>query len=253
MINRLIWCICIATIVMFCYACNPLFKKNSELWFYTYNMSGKENRDSTLTPASFIYLQTDGSYTCDLDAFDYGHWIKNGNQLVLTNMNNQPTTILIQSEDLTEMQLQIGKTVADFEAQPSSFTSNENNPFSLENNRWRIQPKQKETEQQIKERLKNHCKFWEEYFKWALGNGISSVDVRSTPTCLKVYGNGLSIKPYKDLPVKWQSYFYDSSDCQHANDVLKDIFEQRNIAWAHTNNKYKMFISAFQQIEGYLK
>lgn len=253
MINRLTWCICTLTVGMLCCACNLLSRNHNQLWFYTYNISGKGSRDSTLTPASFIYLQKDGSYTRDFEGFDYGHWTKKDDQLVLTNVTNQPTTILIQSEELTEMQLQVGNTVANFEAQPSSFTSNEKNPFSLENNLWRIHPKQKETDQQIKERLQNHCKFWEAYFTWALENEISSVDVRSTPTSLKIYGNGMTLKPYKDLPLKWRSCFYDSSDCQHANDVLRDIFEQRNIAWAHTRNKYKMFISAFQQIEGYIK
>ena len=34
------------------------------------------------------------------------------------------------------------------------------------------------------------------YFNWALDNELTTVDVRSTPTPIKIYGNGFTIKQY---------------------------------------------------------
>jgi hypothetical protein len=120
------------------------------------------------------------------------------------------------------------------------------------NNQWRIPATAKESDQEIRKRLFNHCQFWESYFTWALKNDISTVDVRSTPTLIKIYGNGFTLKPFAELPPIWKSYFFDAQDCEKANDMITDIFQKKNIAWAHTDNKYKMFISAFQQLKIFL-
>ncbi|HEY2349444.1 MAG TPA: hypothetical protein VGH64_10520 [Puia sp.] len=91
------------------------------------------------------------------------------------------------------------------------------------------------------------------YFNWALDNELTTVDVRSTPSPIRIYGNGFTIKSYGDLPETWKGYFYDSTDCARATTILKDIVRSHTIAWPHTDNKYKFFISAFQQMQHLLK
>lgn len=248
--NRFVLCLCIAATAF--PACDR-FGKKTELWFYTYRVAGNTAKDSILTPASFLCLQPDGAYTRDFGVFDYGRWTKKDGQLLLTSASDASAAIPIKSEELKEMQLQIGDQTAAFELQPVSFAAGHDNPFSADNNQWRIPAKQKETDQQIKKRLQNHCRFWQYYFRWALNSEFSSVDVRSTPTSIKIYGNGFGLKPYGDLPATWRGYFYDSIDCQRANTLLRGAFEQRAIAWAYTDNKYKMFISAFEQLEQHIK
>jgi len=139
-------------------------------------------------------------------------------------------------------------TILSFEKQPAKFSSPADNPFSAENNQWRIPAVKKENDQDLRRRLKNHFRFHEAYFKWALDAKLQSIDVRSTPSLIKIYGNGFALKNFEELPASWRSYFYDEGDCQKANNMIKDIFEKRDIAWALTDNRYKMFISAFQQL-----
>ena len=143
--------------------------------------------------------------------------------------------------------------VSDFAGSFSAFSSEAANPFSLQNNKWRIPARHKETPDGIQQRLINHCEFWKAYFTWALDNNIQYVDVRSTPTPIKIYGNGFELKFYYDLPYEWKNYFYDSADCQHANDILWEVMTHHDIALAHTDNKYKMFIGAFEQLENFLR
>src|SRR5689334_17014149 len=92
-----------------------------------------------------------------------------------------------------------------FEKQPYSFATDAVMPFSLKDNQWRIPATHKETPMQIRARLINHCHFWKDYFAWALSNDIATIDVRSTPTPIKIYGNGFGLKEVEDLPSEWQN------------------------------------------------
>jgi hypothetical protein len=57
----------------------------------------------------------------------------------------------------------------------------------------------------------------------------------------------------REQPGRWRSYFFDEDDCQKAYDITKNILSRGDIALAHTDNKYKMFIGAFQQLETALR
>ncbi|MEO8712476.1 MAG: hypothetical protein ABI405_10155 [Parafilimonas sp.] len=221
----------------------------SGVWFYTYSSSGISS-EFNLTPASFICLQPGNNYTLDFGKFEYGKWTTIGDTIILTASSGNTTAFIINSKIGKDLKLNTEPgVVCDFESQPYSFSKNDAAPFSLEDNKWRIHATHKETPAEIKMRLKEHCKFWKDYFTWALNNNIETVDVRSTPTPIKIYGNGFALKKFADLPAEWKSYFYDSTDCMMANKIIDDAFTHNDIAWAHTDNKYKMFIGAFEQLE----
>jgi hypothetical protein len=223
----------------------------SQLWFYTYS-SDQDPDQITLTPANFLELRSDKTFTSDLGKFQSGHWDLKDQQLFLHAENGEINILLVNTIKSKEIQLRVGKSnAANFDAQP--IPQIEKDPFSRSNNLWRKPAASKETEEQLKIRLKNHCAFWVSYFTWALDNELNTVDVRSTPSPIKIYGNGFTIKPYGDLPDIWKGYFYDSADCVRATMILEDIVRTHTIAWPHTDNKYKLFISAFQQMEHLLR
>jgi hypothetical protein len=55
------------------------------------------------------------------------------------------------------------------------------------------------------------------------------------------------------MPAAWKSYFFDEEDCKKASAIIKDIFERHQISWPITENKFKMFMSAFQQLQQQIK
>lgn len=234
--------------------CSLLVNPLTRLWFYTYGTGTPEGADSLLTPASFLELRPDGSYTRDFGSFEYGTWIRKGHYIILTDQGRRTDSLAFNMPAAGDMKITMRDGyVADFESRPIPAQKAKVDPFSLANNRWRLRPSHKETDREIRERLHDHCVFWETYFRWALDKGLSQVDVRSTPTPIKIYHNGFSLKPVEDLPAEWVSYFYDMDDCRKANEMIRNIFEHRTIAWANTDNPYKMFLSAFQQMSNYLK
>ena len=220
------------------------------LWFFTHSSSIIPGDEMEATPASFLYLMPDNTYTRDFKKFEHGHWKRKDSLLLLVSDQKTTTSFPIRLIFGKELSLKGAEgSLLNFEKQPAKFSSSAETPFSLENNQWRIPAVKKESDEEIKGRLRNHFKFHEVYFKWALDAKLSSVDVRSTPSPIKIYGNGFALKNFEELPASWRSYFYDEEDCQKANNMIKEIFEKENIAWAQTDNKYKMFISAFQQLE----
>jgi hypothetical protein len=224
------------------------------LWFYTYSGNSSAKDDNALTPANFLLLQENGTYTSDFDDFRYGVWKSEDHKIYLINDQSATLLLTIDYQAKNEMRVSFGShPSANFDRQPGSFLKPNQNPFSKENNQWRIKARNKETDTEIKSRLLNHFKFWETYFAWALEDELDNIDVRSTPTLVKIYGNGFALKAFKELPGKWKSYFFDVEDCEKAQKMVKNLFDNNDIAWAHTQNKYKMFISAFQQLQQKLR
>ena len=231
-------------------ACRQPANPAGRIWFYTHSTGAKDPADSGLTPASFIDLEKDGSYTSDLGRFDHGKWIYDNHEIHFISYRHSQSVLPVSYLTFNEMQAGPPKGPFDnFEGTRNNFTAAAENPFSIENNSWRIKAAAKETNAQIKSRLFNHFKFWEMYFTWALNDHIEYIDVRSTPTPIKIYGNGFTLKPFNELSEAWKSCFFDEADCRKANETIEYLLNHNNIAWPHTDNKYKMFISAFQQLQ----
>jgi hypothetical protein len=236
------------------HGCSLLVNPLPKIWFYTYGTGTPNGKDSLLNPASFMELRPDGSYTRDFGTFEYGTWLKKDHQLILTSHDNLKTSYPLTLSSVDEMQLTLtGGYLASFESRAIPSMQQKQDPFSVFNNHWRIRATYKESDPEIRQRLFSHCQFLEVYFRWALEKGLATIDVRSTPTLIKIYGNGFTLKPTEDLPAEWVSCFYDADDCQKASNIIKNIFEHKTIAWAQTDNKYKMFLSAFQQLQNFLR
>ncbi len=225
----------------------------AKCWFYTYQTDFDTKDDKGMNPASFLCINKDGTYSRDFGTFDYGRWDQKEQVINLVSQRNQSETLKIISLSENEMAVDINNEKINLDGQSLSSDNPAENPFSMENNQWRIPAAQKENEQALRRRLSNHCRFWEVYFTWALKTHQETVDVRSTPTFIKIYGNGFTLKPVSDQPGRWKSYFFDEEDCQKAYEIMENIITRRDIALSHTDNKFKMFIGAFQQLERALK
>jgi hypothetical protein len=250
MIKRKFLISCLIVLTTCAVSCVQLLHtKNAGIWFYTFS-NGAISSTYNLTPASFLCLQPDNTYTLDFGKYEYGKWSLNGDTLILQNNGGNISALIMLNNNGKDMKLSTEPgVVCDFESQPYSFSKDAAKPFSTGDNTWRIKATHKETGEAIKGRLVNHCRFWKDYFTWALDNNISTVDVRSTPTPIKIYGNGFALKNFDDLPAEWMNYFYDTADCRIANNMIEAVFTKNDIAWAHTDSKYKMFIGAFEQLE----
>ncbi|HYE53482.1 MAG TPA: hypothetical protein VD996_01515 [Chitinophagaceae bacterium] len=225
--------------------------KLSKVWFYERTSGAAASSDTLLTPANFLSLRPDGSYTRDFGKFEYGTWKFEEGRLSLTNQRNRTVHLKITFNTPNKIAIDLGNgKMADFYGPgPLDPTTPEQDPFSKQNNLWRIPATQKETDEQLRQRLLNHCKFWEIYFDWGTKNDLRALDVRNIPTCVKIYGNGFGLKKWDDLPAAWKSYFYDEEDCRKVDALIKHIFRHNDIDWPKSENKFVIFHGAFQQVQ----
>ncbi|MES1225155.1 MAG: hypothetical protein ABUT20_57260 [Bacteroidota bacterium] len=248
--------VAIMVVLMSATGCNLKKKKVSQLWLYTHSSGKNILKDTLLTPASFLNLYPNGTYTRDFGDFESGQWKMDEGKIQLIPAKNRIIVFPYRLNTANEIELLYsGNNRADhFKKVPDSYINyDENDPFSVKNNLWRIHAAHKESDEEIRKRLINHCHFWEAYFAWAMQYELEYIDVRATPTPIKIYGNGFALKPFDYLPERWRSFFYDDDDCKKANHMIKVIFNTGGITWSHTDNQYKMFISAFQQMQQQLK
>ena len=236
-------------------ACYAPVKPGSGLYFYMPVADGDTtNSDSLLTQASFLALRSDGTYTQDFGHFDYGSWMLKDNRLYLTNQRHRTYIYLVASRTFKELDLTLdGGRRGHFRAHSMPSAKPEKDPFSTFNNQWRIPAKHKESDAEIKQRLYNHCQFWEAYFTWAKDKDDGTVDPSGVPSPLKIYGNGFGLKHYDNLPTQWRSYFYDSIDCHKADTMIKHTFRRHDFIWPKTDDDMKKLISGTQQLQEWLK
>ncbi|RAJ08705.1 hypothetical protein LX64_01359 [Chitinophaga skermanii] len=209
--------------------------------------------NKNFSPASFLNLEEDGTYTMYSRHFEYGTWQLKGKDITLTSQEKKTTVFSILEMKDKGMKLQMKMEPAleiayEFEGYDNHFKTKFANAFSKENNEWRITPKQKQSPKEIAKKLKNHFQYYVLYFNWAIDNDIQTLDVRSTPSVVKIYGNGFAVEPYEDLKQGWKDTFYDEEDCKHATDTINYVFDHANIAWPNTTNKFKFHAAGFSQL-----
>jgi hypothetical protein len=235
-------------------ACHLNEQFPSPLWFYRYSSNTPSKWDTVLNRGSFLELRPDGSYTQDFGHFDYGNWALKGQELYLTNQHHTTYIYRLLAVGRKQIEIYLAKgKIAYFEKQPRPPDRPSKDPFSRDNNQWRIPATHKENIDEIRRRLRNHYQFWETYFQWGSDNNISGIDVTDIPSPMKVYGNGFGLKRYDSLSTQWRSYFFDTEDCRNADTLIKGVFKRNRIKWPDTDDQSKLFVSGVQQVETFLK
>jgi len=193
---------CAIAILLVFVSCYEPTKPGSGLYFFMPVSDGDTTRtDSLLTQVSFLELRSDGSYTQDFGHFDFGSWMLKDDRLYLTNQHHRTYIYLVVSRTFKELDLTLdGGRRGHFRAHSMPSSNPEKDPFSTFNNQWRIPAKHKENDADIRQRLINHCQFWEAYFNWEKDKEDGVIDVADIPSPLKIYGNGFGLKHYDNLP-----------------------------------------------------
>jgi len=194
----------------------PSFEK---AWIYKDDLAKEEQLEDIFkyggspeygfSAASFMNLQPDGKFTSYFSAYDYGEWKLQDSTLILTNHIKDKLRLDVKKLDPKQM-VCVNKSnhkVYRFNGFSNSFSSDAESPFSIANNVWRTKANHKESDLEIRARLKNHFKWWEKYFAWAFKNKMQVLDIRSTASILDMYANGFELKYYDRQFPEWKNIF----------------------------------------------
>jgi hypothetical protein len=210
--------------------------------------------DSHFNTGNFIDLQADGTYSCYFPVYETGKWFFKDQMLILVNRKKDMLELQVKKVDDEELVCtnKLKRTIYRFKGLPNNFLSQAENPFSVSNNLWRIKPLKRETDEQLRKRMKNHFTYWKQYFSMGLKNKMEVLDIGSTPSLFKMYGNGIQLEYYDNLFPEWKSCFYDSIDCRLAYENVYYKMYQHKIKWPDTKNRFESFVSAFTQLEQWM-
>jgi len=123
-----------------------------------------------------------------------------------------------------------------------------NDPYSIENNKWRVKPFEQETDKQIKERVFNHLDFWQNLFADAQEKERSYVAYSWFDSPLVVAENGVKLEFYDEHKREWDQNFYDSTDANKGYQMMRKCFSKK-LKFMETDDKYKRHEDVIKQLK----
>jgi hypothetical protein len=249
-------------------ACNREDRSYAKAWLISKNSLGEDYSDEDIADAvkagkrkteppsdCFINLKSGGQYSSYFVDYRQGQWEVKNNRLVLTPEKGREMQFEIKSINDNEMVLlfeDLGVSYT-FKGFSNKFDSDQDDPFSAANNKWRIKAAGKESEAQIRQRLRNYLSFMEKYFAFGAKEENPGVPAGVVAGPLNMHGNGVGLPEFQKQPIVWREHFYDEEDGRKAYSQMDDYMRQNNVLWQNTSNKYESFSDAFRQMKEWVK
>ncbi len=182
-----------------------------------------------------LYLSTRGTFLKNpRNTFDYGNWIYDdaAKTITLTNSIDKSKDIYkiakIAADELTLVNIGVNsRTNLKFIAPGKRFKNPHDEPYFLENNRWRIKPKNKESDLAIHQRLKGNLYFFILFYKSALAKDDKAISFWGLPSCFKWYGGAIFIKKKDELKDNWINCFYNEEQAMQAYKLADKLLSQK--------------------------
>lgn len=186
-------------------------------------------------PYRSFYFATNGSFVKNpRNAFDYGDWSFDESKKMITINNTVERSkdiykiARVTSDELVLVNVGIKSiTNLKFISSAKRFKNETDEPYYLENNRWRIRPKQKESDSAIHRRLKENIRFFILFYKNALAKDDKSVSFWGLPSCFKWYGGAIYLKRQDELKENWISCFYNKEQAMQAYTLGERLLSQK--------------------------
>jgi len=168
------------------------------------------------------------------NTFDYGNWIYDdaAKTITLNNSIDKAKDIYkiakITADELTLVNVGVNSsTNLKFIAPGKRFKNADDEPYYLNNNRWRIKPKSKESDSAIHQRLKENLYFFILFYKSALIKDDKTVSFWGLPSCFKWYGGAIFIKKKDELKENWINCFYNQEQAMQAYKLADKLISQK--------------------------
>ncbi|MBG9378596.1 hypothetical protein I5907_20355 [Panacibacter sp. DH6] len=110
-------------------------------------------------------------------------------------------------------------------------------PYSIENNKWRIQPSAAESDAQIKDRVLNHLHFWKLLFADGQQFERPFISYNWFDSPLVVASNGVQLDFLYKHDKEWAQNFYDTAQAQRGYEMMDKGFDKK-LKFMKTDNKY---------------
>ena len=106
-----------------------------------------------------------------------------------------------------------------------------NDPYYPANNLWRIKPGRKETETEIRQRVKDCIRFYALYYRDHIKRKKKVIEFLGLPEIFRWYNGGIGLPMKGDISDTWVECFYNRSQAEKGYDILKNLIEVYEFDW----------------------
>ena len=219
-------------------------------------LEGMDENSKFEIPYRSLYFSTKGTFVKNpRNALDYGTWSfdEAAKTITINNTVDREKDIYklaqITSDELILVNVGINSTTnLKFISSGSRFKNTNDEPFFIENNRWRIKPKVKETDAAIHQRLKENIHFFILFYKSVLARDDRQVSFWGLPSCFKWYGGGIFLKKEEELKENWISCFYNKEQAMQAYALADKLIDQKYNWPKGEQNWLKLNLAVLEQM-----
>lgn len=199
-------------------------------------------------PYRCFYFFDDHTYTRNVrNAMEYGTWQYNNETKTVTvtssdNSRDVYKLAAIGPDDMIVLNQSSGSsTKLTFLATGVRYKNNSDDPFYIDNNRWRIRPKVSETDEQVRKRLKECIYFHILFYRDNLEKKERIISFYGFPSCVKWYGGGIGLIKEDELPDNWYACFYNKAQALQAQKIMGAVISKKykwntgKVSWVKKN------------------
>lgn len=207
-------------------------------------------------PYRCMYLFDDSTYTRNVrNKMEYGQWSYNGAAKIITLKNynrswDQYKIVAIGPDDMIVINTKINSTTKlRFISSGKKYANRNDDPFYIENNRWRIKPRGNENDEQVRKRLKECLHFYKLFYRDNLAKEEQAISFYGLPTCLRWYKGGIHMVKKNDLAANWFECYYNKEQAMVAYKLVEDVI-MKKYNWPKEKMSWvKMNLLVLEQID----
>lgn len=207
-------------------------------------------------PYRCFYLFDDSTYTKNVrNVMEYGQWSYNEAEKVFTLKNanrswDQYKVVAIGPDDMIVMNTKLNSvTKLRFISSGKKYINKSDDPFYIENNRWRTRPRGPETDEAIRKRVKEYLHFYILFYRDNLAKEEPMISFYGLPTCLRWFRGGIHMVKKDDLAANWYGCFYNKEQAMKAYKMVEDVI-MKKYNWPKEKMSWvKMNLLVLEQID----
>lgn len=197
-------------------------------------------------PFRSFYFSKDGTFIRDpRNELKYGNWNFDAaaRSIRLTYSGGKTEQLRVLKVAAGEMVLAgaDGEESRKYVSNKMRYIKTADDPYHISNNQWRVKPIQKETPDQIKNRVRQFLNFHILFYRNNLALESKKISFYGFPTCLKWYAGGIFIFKDKEIPMNWYGCFYDEAQAREAYQLVDQLISKKynwskgKISWVLKN------------------
>lgn len=181
----------------------------------------------------------------------------NGRAVEINDSGRRHTTFIKHSVSngvqMIEMLIPAVKGKAKFALYTDSLENYHEDPFYAENNKWRIKPVHRESDQELQDRLGNYFTHLLYILKEAKDRDQQEISFQYSRGIVKIYNGGIGINDENAVPASWVKTYYNPQQAHQAYLMFRNYLENSSYHGAGTGqwveDDYNILLSIYGDLK----